>query len=147
VFNGPAGDSVEQIVMDASKANISFGSNTDQFLVGPTTVPATDIAYLNNNGLNPVAKIDFLHQGFKSGRFVDLGFDFDNSLVGFLGINSGLLFGTKVTATIQSGNTTKAVSAVLSGPTGRGYAVNDGFGLIDAFAACEKLKVCAAKLP
>jgi hypothetical protein len=145
VFNGPAGDSVEQIVMDASKANISFGDNADQFLVGPTTVPATDIAYLNNNGLSPVARIDFLHQGFKSGRFVDLGFDFDNSLVGRLGINSGLLFGTKVTAIIRSGNTTKAVSGVLSGPTGRGYAVNDGFGLIDAFAAYEKLKGNVAK--
>jgi hypothetical protein len=138
-FNGPAGDSVKEIVMDASKANISFGDSHDQFLIGSTNVPLGDIVYLNNNGLNPVAKLEFLHQGFKNNRFVDLGFDFDNSLVGFLGINSGLLFGTKVTATIQSGNTTKAVSGVLGGPTGRGYAVNDGFGLIDAFAAFEKL--------
>jgi hypothetical protein len=141
VFNGPAGDSVEEIVMDASKVNISFGDNTDQFLIGPTTVPATDIAYLNNNGLSPIARIDFLRQGFKSTRFVHLGFDFDNSLVGFLGINAGLLYGTKVTATIQSGKTAKVVSGVLGGPTGRGYTVTDGFGLIDAFAAYQRLKV------
>ena len=40
---------------------------------------------------------------------------------------------------------TKTVSGVLSGPTGRGYAVNDGFGLIDAFAAYQKLKGVAAR--
>ena len=50
---------------------------------------------------------------------VDLGFDFDNSLVSFLGINSCLLLGTKVTATIQSGNTTRTVTGMLGGPTGR----------------------------
>ena len=143
-FSGPPGDSVKEIVMDASKANISFGDNADQFLIGSTNVPQGDIVYLNHNGLNPVARLEFLHQGFKNNRFVNLGFDFDNSLVGFLGINSGLLFGTKVTATIQSGNTTRTVSGVLGGPTGRGYAVNDGFGLIDAFAAYEKLKGGAA---
>jgi hypothetical protein len=143
-FSGPAGDSVKEIVMDAGKANIVFGDINDQFLIGSTNVPPGDIVYVNNKGLNPVAKLEFLHQGFKNNRFVDLGFDFDNPLVGRLGINSGLLFGTKVTATIQSGNTTKAVSGVLGGPTGRGYAVNDGFGLIDAFAAYEKLKGGAA---
>jgi hypothetical protein len=143
-FSGPAGDSVNKIVMDATTANISFGDINDQFLIGSTNVPQGDIVYLNNNGLNPVAKLEFHNQGFKNNRFVDLGFDFDSSLVGFLGINSGLLFGTKVTATIQSGNTTKVVSGVLGGPTGRGYAVNDGFGLIDAFAAYEKLKGGAA---
>ena len=143
-FNGPPGDSVKEIVMDASKANISFGDNLDQFLVGSTNLPPADIVYLNNNGLSPVATLEFLHQAFKNGRSVDLGFDFDNSLVGFLGINSGLLFGTKVTATIQSGNTTRTITGTLAGPTGRGYAVNDGFGLIDAFAAYEKLKRTAA---
>jgi len=61
-----------------------------------------------------------------------------------IGINSGLLFGTKVTATIRSGNTTRVITGTLGGPTGRGYAVNDGFGLIDAFAAYEKLKGNAA---
>ena len=140
MFHGPAGDSVEKIVMDASKTNISFGDSGDQFLIGPANFPASDIVYLNANGLSPVARIDFLHQAFKNNGFVDLGFDIDNSLVGFLGINSGLMFGTKVTATIQSGNTTRSVSGVLGGPTGRGYAVNDGFGLIDAFAAYERLK-------
>ena len=143
-FSGPVGDSVKSIVMDASPDDISFGDRNDQFLIGPTNVPTGDIVYLNHNGLNPVAKLQVLHQGFQNNRFVNLGFDFDNSLVGFLGINSGLLFGTKVTATIQSGNTTKTVSGVLGGPTGRGYAVNDGFGLIDAFAAYEKLKGGAA---
>jgi hypothetical protein len=145
-FNGPAGDSVKEIVMDASKANIAFGDSTDQFLIGSaTSFPQSDIVYLNHNGLNPVAKVAFLHQAFKNDRIVDLGFDIDNPLVGVFGINSGLMFGTKVTATIQSGNTTKTISGVLSGPTGRGYAVNDGFGLIDAFAAYEKLKASGAK--
>jgi hypothetical protein len=144
VFNGPPGDSVEKIVMDASKANISFGDSSDQFFIGPTNFPASDIVYLNSNGLNPVATVDFLHQGFKNNRFLDLGFDIDNSLVGFLGINSSLMFGTKVTATIQSGNTTKTVHGILSAPTGRGYAVTDGFGLIDALAAYQKLKGAAA---
>jgi len=143
-FSGPPGDSVKSIVMDAAKANISFGDNGDQFLIGPTNVPQRDIVYLNNNGLSPVARLEFLNRGFTNNRFVQLGFDFDNSLVGFLGINSGLLFGTKVTATIQSGNTTKTITGVLGGPTGRGYAVNDGFGLIDAFAAFERLKAGAA---
>ena len=138
------GDSVKEIVMDASNATISFGDNADQFLIGSTNVPQGDIVYLNHNGLNPVAKLEFLHQGFKNNRFVNLGFDFDNSLVGFLGINSGLLFGTKVTATIRSGNTTRVITGTLGGPTRRGYAVNDGFGLIDAFAAYEKLKGNAA---
>jgi hypothetical protein len=145
-FNGPAGDSVKEIVMDASKANISFGDITDQFLIGSaTSFPQSDIVYLNNSGPSPVARVEFLHQAFKNDRIVHLGFDIDNSLVGFLGINSGLMFDTKVTATIQSGNTTKTISGVLSGPTGRGYAVTDGFGLIDAFAAYEKLKGTGAK--
>ena len=144
-FTGPPGDSVKEIVMDASTANIAFGDNTDQFLIGVTNVPQGDIVYLNHNGLSPVAKLEFLHQGFNNNRFVQLGFDFDNQELGFLGINSGLLFGTKVTAIIQSGNTTKTVSGMLGGPTGRGYAVNDGFGLIDAFAAFQKLKGVAAK--
>jgi hypothetical protein len=142
-FDGPSGDSVEAIVMNATKAGISFGDNIDQFLIGPTNLPMADIVYLNHNGLSPVARLDFLHRAFKNEGVVDLGFDTDNSLVGFLGINAGLLFGTTVTATIQSGSTTRAVSGVLSGPTGRGYAVNDGFGLIDAFAAYEKLKGAA----
>jgi hypothetical protein len=94
--------------------------------------------------LNPVATLEFLNKGFTNNRFVELGFDFDNTQLGFGGIDSGLLFGTKVTATIQSGNTTKVVSGVLGGPIGRGYAVNDGFGLIDAFAAYQKLKGGAA---
>ena len=143
-FSGAGGDSVAEIDMDATKSNISFGDNTDQFLVGPTNVPATDISYRNNSGLSPLAKIDFLHQSFKNGGGVDLGFDFDNPLVRFGGINAGLLYGTKVTATIQSGHTVRQVNGVLSAPTGRGYAVNDGFGLIDAFAAYQKLKGIAA---
>jgi hypothetical protein len=89
--------------------------------------------------LSPVAKLDFLNKTFKSGRFVNLGFDFDNPLLGFEGINAGLLYGTRVTATIQSGSTMSVINGVLGGPTGRGYAVNDGFGLIDAFAAYLKL--------
>jgi hypothetical protein len=143
-FSGAAGDSVKSIVMDASPDNISFGDNTDQFLIGPTGVPPADIDYVNSHGLNPVATIDFKNQAFKNGTIVNLGFDFDNSLVGFLGINSGLLYGTKVTATIQSGDATTSISGKLSGPTGRGYAVNDGFGLIDAYAAYLKLTGGAA---
>jgi hypothetical protein len=139
-FNGPPGDSVKSIVMDASKANISFGDNVDQFLIGRTNVPQGDIVYLNHNGLSPVASLDFLHGTFTNNRFVQLGFDFDNPQLRFGGINSSLLFDTKVTATIQSGNTTRTVSGVLSAPTGPGYSVNDGFGLIDAFAAYQKLK-------
>ena len=139
-FSGPAGDSIKSIVMDASASNIAFGANNDQFLIGKTNVPQGDVVYLNHNGLNPVATIDFLHGTFTNNRSVQLGFDFDNPQLHFGGINSSLLFGTKVTATIQSGNTTKTVSGVLSAPTGRGYSVNDGFGLIDAFAAFEKLK-------
>jgi hypothetical protein len=138
-FNGAAGDSVSGIVMDASKVNISFGARTDQFLIGNTNVPSGDIVYQNKNGLSPVARLAFLHQGFKSGAFIDLGFDFDSSLVGFLGINAGLLYGAKVSATIDSGGTSTPVSGVLGGPTGVGYAVTDGFGLIDAFAAHQKL--------
>jgi hypothetical protein len=138
-FNGAAGDSVSGIVMDASKVNISFGARTDQFLIGNTDVPPADIVFQNKNGLSPVARLAFLHQAFKSGAFVNLGFDFDSSLVGFLGINSGLLYGTKVTATIDSGGTSTPVSGVLGGPTGLGYAVTDGFGLIDAFVAYKKL--------
>ena len=123
---------------------VAFGDSADQFLIGSSNVPQGDIVYLNHNGLSPVARLEFLHQGFTNNRSVQLGFDFDNPLLGFLGINSSLLFGTKVTATIQSGNTTKTLSGVLSAPAGRGFAVNDGFGLIDAFAAFEKLKAGAA---
>src|SRR4029077_19467784 len=112
--------------------------------IGSTNVPRGDIVYLNHNGLSPVARLEFLHQGFPNNLFVQLVFYLDNPLGGFLGINSSLLFGTKVTATIQSGNTTKTVSGVLSAPTGRGFAVSDGFGLIDAFAAFEKLKGSSA---
>jgi hypothetical protein len=147
-FNSAAGHSVESIVMDAGKETISFGDRTDQFLIGNTNLPPADIVYLNNSGLNPVAKLDFLNKAFKSGGFVNLGFDFDNSLIGFGGINAGLLYGSKVTATIQSaGNTITPVSGLLGGPTGRGYAVNDGFGLIDAFAAYLKLAGGAAAGP
>jgi hypothetical protein len=81
-----------------------------------------------------------LHQAFKDGGTIDLGFNFANPEVGFLGINPDLLFGTKVTAIMQSGKTLKTVSGVLEGPTGRGYSVADGFGLIDAFAAYQELK-------
>ncbi len=140
VFHGAAGDYVTRIVMDATQQNIAFGDNADQFLIGPTNIPTSDIVYENNNGLSTVATVDFKNQGFKNNGVVNLGFDIDNSLVGFLGINSGLLFGAKVTATIHSGGTTKVVSGVLHGPAGRGYAVNDGFGLIDAFAAFQKMK-------
>ncbi|MBV9726425.1 MAG: S8 family serine peptidase [Gammaproteobacteria bacterium] len=139
-FSGPPGDSVKSIVLDASPDDISFGDQHDQFLIGPTNVPTEDIVYVNASGLNPVATLEFLNKGFTNNRFVELGFDFDNTQLQFGGINAGLLFGTKVTATIQSGSTTKKVSGVLGGPTGRSYAPNDGFGLIDAFAAYEKLK-------
>ena len=53
--------------MDATKVNISFGDKTDQFLIGNTNVPPADIVYQNKNGLSPVARLDFLHQAFKSG--------------------------------------------------------------------------------
>ena len=138
-FNGTAGDSVSGIVMDATKVNISFGDKTDQFLIGKTNLPPADIVYQNKKGLSPVARLAFLNHAFQSGDFVDLGFDFDSSLTGFLGINAGLLYGAKVSATIESGGTSTPVSGVLGGPTGAGYSVNDGFGLIDAFAAYQKL--------
>ena len=139
-FKGAAGHSVSGILLDApKKLNISFGAKTDQFLIGQTNIPPADIVYQNNNGLSPVARLAFLNQAFKSGNFLDLGFDFDSSLVGFLGINAGLLYGAKVSATIDSGGTRTPVSGVLGGPVGRGYAVNDGFGLIDADAAHQKL--------
>ena len=125
--------------MDASKQNLAFGDKNDQFFIGASNIPPADIDYVNDNGLNPVATIDFASHSFKNGGMVDLGFDFDNSLVGFLGINSGLLFGTKVSATLHEGGHITTVTGLLSGPTGRGYAVNDGFGLIDAFAAFTKL--------
>jgi hypothetical protein len=125
--------------MDASKQNIDFGDKNDQFFIGTSNIPPAGVDYVNDNGLNPVATIDFLNHSFKNGGRVDLGFDFDNSLVGFLGINSGLLFGTKVSATLHAGGHTTTVTGQLGGPTGRGYAVNDGFGLIDGFAAFRKL--------
>jgi hypothetical protein len=144
-FTGASGDSVSSIVINAvPKLNIAFGDNTDQFLIGKTNIPKADIVYLNHNGLNSVARLSFLNQSFMSGGFVDLGLDVDNSLVGYEGINSGLLYGAKVTATIQSGGTTKTMTGVLSGPTGRGYAVTDGFGLIDAYAAYQMLTGGAA---
>jgi hypothetical protein len=138
-FNGAAGDSVQSIAINASKVEIVFGDKNDQFLIGNTNIPTADIVYHNNNGLNPIARLSFLNQAFTSGSFVDLGFDIDNPLLGFEGINSGLLYGATVTATIQSGNTTSTLHGQLSGPTGRGYAVDDGFGLIDAYAAYLKL--------
>lgn len=138
-FTGAPGDSVESIVMSAGPENIAFGANNDQFLIGPTNIPTADIDYLNSTGLNSVARIRFLNQGFTSGSFVDLGLDVDNSLVGFEGINSSLLYGAQVTATFRSGGIPTTAVGVLSGPTGRAYAVNDGFGLIDAYAAYLKL--------
>lgn len=142
-FEGGANDSVSSIVMDASKPNVSFGDITDQFLIGNTNLPPADIVYQNASGLSPVARLAFLKGAFRDEGIVNLGFDTDDSLIGFFGINAGLLYGTKVTATIRSGNTAKSVSGVLSGPTGRGYAVNDGFGLIDVFAAYKKLSGAA----
>jgi len=145
-FSGPAGDSVQSIVMDGTASNIVFGANHDQFFVGATNIPVTDIAYVNSNGLSPVAQIDFLHQGFRNGGSVHLGIDTDNVLLGFNGVNSSLLFGAQVTATIQSGKTTKTLTGVLGTQTGRGYSIADGFGLIDGFAAYQKLKgVTAAR--
>ena len=38
-FHGDADDSVANIVMNAGKENISFGDNTDQFLIGNTNLP------------------------------------------------------------------------------------------------------------
>jgi hypothetical protein len=61
----------------------------------------------------------------------------------YRGIHSRELW-IPVSATIQSGDETTSVSGRLGGPTGRGYAVNDGFGLIDAFAAYLKLTGGAA---
>ncbi len=139
-FHGAPGDSVKRIVMDATKANQSFGDVNDQFLIGPTNLKPANIVYENNSGPSTVATLDFLHQSFKNGGQVDLGFDFDSTLVGFLGINSDLLFGTKVTAWIQSDNTVRQVSGLLGGPTGRQWSPADGFGFIDAWAAYEKLK-------
>jgi hypothetical protein len=138
-FKGAAGDSVQSIDIDASKVQIVFGDQNDQFLIGNTDIPPSDIVYHNNNGLEPIARLSFLNQAFKSGKFVELGFDFDNPLLGFEGINASLLYGATVTARIQSGNTIRTVHGSLSGPTGRGYAVDDGFGLIDAYAAYLKL--------
>jgi hypothetical protein len=144
-FTGAAGDSVTSISINANKENLAFGDKTDQFLIGRNNLPPGTILYHNNNGLAPIANISFLNQGFKSGGTVHLGLDVDNSLLGFEGINSGLLFGAKVTATIQTGDTSTTVSGVLSGPTG-GYAINDGFGLINAFAAYQKLTGGAASV-
>lgn len=139
-FTGAPGDSISRIVLDSTAQGVSFGDNADQFVIGPTNLPIDDIVYENNSGLSPVATLDFKNNAFRNGGSVDLGLDIDNTLVGFLGINSGLLYGSKVTATIRSGKTTRVLSGRLSGPTGRAYAVNDGFGLIDAFAAYQKLK-------
>jgi hypothetical protein len=139
-FSGAPGDSVSEIILDAAGINIAFGDNTDQFLIGPTNLPVADIMYPNHDGLSPVATLDFLHRAFRGGGTVDLGLDFDNPLIGGNGRNADLLFGTKVTAKIQSGQTLKVLHGVLSGPTGRGYVITDGFGLIDALAAYEKLR-------
>jgi len=139
-FKGAAGDSVSEIVMDSSAIEIAFGDRTDQFLKGFSSVPDKDILYLNKTDLNPVAKIVFANGAFKNGDFVNLGLDVDNSLVGFEGINSALLYGTKLRAVIMSGGKPVTVSGVLSAPTGKGYSVADGFGLIDAFAAYQALK-------
>ena len=151
-FDGAAGDSVTSIIMDApTKAHISFGDRNSAFLIGSTNIPLRAIDYINNNGFSPVATLRFANDAFQSGSFVDLGFnigysilDIDYLLADFLGINAGLLYGTHVTATIHSGATSKVVGAVLGGPVGRGYSVADGFGLIDAFAAYEKLRAGAA---
>lgn len=139
-FAGTKGDSVTNVTFNATKQNISFGDNTDQFLIGPTTVPTKDIVYTNSTGLNPVATVAFRHAAFTTGGSVDLGFDIDNTQLGFLGINSGLLYGAKVSAMLDIGGTPTKVTGVLSGPTGAGYSVADGYGLIDAYAAYQKLK-------
>ena len=144
LVTGGAGDSVAEIVVDASAINVVFGDNKDQFLIGPTNIPVADIAYRNSSGLRPLATLDFLHQRFKSGRAVSLGLDFDNPQTIGLGRNAGLLYGARVSARIQSGKEVKVLHGVLAGPTGRGYAVNDGFGLIDALAAYRRLKGWAA---
>src|SRR5262249_2751824 len=57
-FSAPHGDSVSRIVFDSTKQTISFGDNRDQFLIGPSSVPASDIVYENNSGLSPVATLD-----------------------------------------------------------------------------------------
>jgi hypothetical protein len=138
-FSGPAGDSVSSIVMNATKANIAFGDRNDQFFIGNGNVPSADILYRNNKGLNSVARVDFLNQGFQGGDHINLGFDVDNALVGFLGINSSLLYGTRVTVTFQSGGSTTTATGFLSAPTGTGFSVADGFGFIDAYAAYQML--------
>src|SRR5262249_40123825 len=37
-FSGAAGDSVKQIVLDATKQNVAFGDVNDQFVLGPTNI-------------------------------------------------------------------------------------------------------------
>jgi hypothetical protein len=82
-----------------------------------------------------------LSHGFESGDFVNLGLVFVNPLTeAVVGYNAGLLYGAQVTATINSGGSPTSVNGVLGGPTGTGYSVADGYGLIDAFAAYQKLK-------
>jgi hypothetical protein len=140
VFKGTSGDSVTGIKLDATTDDISFGDKTDQFLIGDTNVPTADIDYLNKNGLSHVATLKFANAGFATGHFVNLGFDFDNTQLQFGGIDASLLYGTKVTATLDIGGNAVTVSGTLSGPTGYGYSIADGYGLIDAFAAYNKLK-------
>jgi len=69
--------------------NISFGDNTDQFLIGNTISPRRT-SLPQQQRFEPGRQARFFETGrFKSGGLVNLGFDFDNSLIGFGGINAG----------------------------------------------------------
>jgi hypothetical protein len=133
-FNGQAGDSLNQLVIDLSNTGIVFDPRTD--LGFPFTVGQNNGGISVTSSLSTDLRILTLSFGntFTAGKVLAFGIDRDLAAIKSGGNSADLLGGASVIATING----QVFYGALGNQLGRGFVAKDGNGLIDAKAAVER---------
>jgi hypothetical protein len=132
--NTKSGVSLTQLVFNGFNSHIAF---SNPFYFGSSNnVTASQVTTDAGNILSYGFTLDVTPGAAVNGTTFTYSVDFDNSVAGYLGIDSTLLSGVTVSAKFSDGTITTGQPLE---PTsfGAGYSWDDGFGLINAVTAAS----------
>ncbi|HXM32877.1 MAG TPA: S8 family serine peptidase [Chthoniobacterales bacterium] len=135
-FNGGAGETLNQLVIDLTNTTLVFDQRTDlgfPFTVGQNNGGVSVTPTLSTD--NRVLTLTFGNT-FTPGKTISFGIDRDQAAITAGGNSADLLAGADVTANIDSGQT---LLGAFANTLGNSFSPWDGYGLVDARAAVQSI--------
>jgi len=142
--NCKAGVSLTQLIFNGFNSHIAFSN--PYFFGSSNNLTASQVTTSATNILSYGFTVNIAPGAAVNGTTFTYSVDFDNSVAGYLGIDSTLLSGVNVSAVFSDG-TASGTQPLEPTSFGTGWSWDDGFGLINAVTAASMISGGAAKTP